>query len=354
MLTLQEKIEIVLICGETMPHRRVADIFNGRHPLANPICHTTVGKIMKKFKQSGSVDNLFKKPHNKWKTNDETALNVLLDVTEHGKTSLSQVSQRTDVSSTSVATILKRNKFHPYKPRFVNTLKERDYIPRFEFSAWFQGEVEETRLFPRQILWSDEATFTSNGTVSSQNCRWWARENPNFIIECRDQYSFKTNVWCGILNNRLIGPFFFRQNLNGERYLHLLEGELSDILEDMPPNIRQTLWYQQDGASIHTTLAVRRFLDRKFGRKWIGRYSNYPWPARSPDLTPLDFFLWGYLKSKVYLQRPFRDLDHLENTIRECAMAIPQRFLINAVKEVSRRTIICMERDGRHTEVPMH
>lgn len=259
------------------------------------------------------------------------------------------------MSSTSVATLLKRNKFHPYKPRFVNTLKERDYIPRFEFSAWFQGEVEETRLFPRQILWSDEATFTSNGTVSSQvSCRWWARENPNFKIECRDQYSFKTNVWCGILNNRLIGPFFFRQNLNGERYLHLLEGELSDILEDMPPNIRQTLWYQQDGASIHTTLAVRRFLDRKFGRKWIGRYSNYPWPARSPDLTPLDFFLWGYLKSKVYLQRPFRDLDHLENTIRECAMAIPQRFLINAVKEVSWRTIICMERDGRHTEVPMH
>ena len=27
---------------------------------------------------------------------------------------------------------------------------------------------------------------------------------------------------------------------------------------------------------------------------------DHPWPPRSPDLTAADFFLWGYLKEKVY------------------------------------------------------
>ena len=27
---------------------------------------------------------------------------------------------------------------------------------------------------------------------------------------------------------------------------------------------------------------------------------NIEWPFRSPDLTPCDFFRWGYLKKKVF------------------------------------------------------
>ncbi|KAF2367907.1 hypothetical protein FHG87_001352, partial [Trinorchestia longiramus] len=39
------------------------------------------------------------------------------------------------------------------------------------------------------------------------------------------------------------------------------------------------------------------------------------WPPRSPDLTPCDFFLWGYLKNKVYFSPP-QDLEELQNRIR--------------------------------------
>lgn len=350
MLSLRDKIEIVLLCGENRTNRDVQRIFNARHP-ERSIAHSSVSRIINKFKRTGSVENLFKRQHVAWKNNQETSLQVCLDVVEQQITSVSQISHRCEISDTSARRILKNNRFHPYKPRFISTLNERDFIPRFDFSVWFQGEIEENPLFPRQILWTDESTFTSNGVVSSQNCRWWAQENPNFIIECKDQYSFKVNVWCGILDNKLIGPFFFRENLNSEKYLHFLNNKIFDVLNRMPLNLRQNMWYQQDGASIHSTVAVRNFLDQKFQRKWIGRYSQYPWPARSPDLTPLDFFLWGYLKYKVYKKRPFRNLDHLEHTIRECAFQIPPEFLKNAVKDVSRRTEICIERDGHHSEM---
>lgn len=39
-----------------------------------------------------------------------------------------------------------------------------------------------------------------------------------------------------------------------------------------------------------------------FPGKWIGTHSSIPWPPRSPDLTCLDYFLWGYLKNKVGIQ----------------------------------------------------
>nr|XP_023027619.1 vanin-like protein 2 [Leptinotarsa decemlineata] len=55
MLNLQEKIEIVLICGENTGHRQVADIFNARHPARN-IHQSTVSRIIAKFKSTGSVE----------------------------------------------------------------------------------------------------------------------------------------------------------------------------------------------------------------------------------------------------------------------------------------------------------
>ncbi|KAG8309961.1 hypothetical protein J6590_073086 [Homalodisca vitripennis] len=45
---------------------------------------------------------------------------------------------------------------------------------------------------------------------------------------------------------------------------------------------------------------------------WIGRCGAVEWSAHSPDLSPMDFFLWGYLKDKVYRTKP-RDLAHLRN-----------------------------------------
>lgn len=298
------------------------------------------------------MDNNFKKPHRKWITNnEENEENVLLSINENPKTSLFRVSQITGVSKTSTQRILKQNKYHPYKPHFINTLKERDYDRRFEFCAWLQGEIEGNRHFLKYLLFTDEAKFSSNGTVSSQNCRWWADENPNFTIECRDQYSFTTNVWCAIFNNKIIGPYFFRENINSELYLHFLMFELEEVINHFSDEEKEQLWFQQDGAPCHSTQIVREYLDYQFRGKWIGRNSTHPWPARSPDLTPLDFFLWGYLKNKVYSYRPFQNINHMENVIRECCTNITESILKNVNKEVFKRTIKCMEVEGRHVEI---
>ena len=58
------------------------------------------------------------------------------------------------------------------------------------------------------------------------------------------------------------------------------------------------LHFQQDGALAHYAKDVRQWLDEKFPGRWIGCRGLIKWPARSPDLTPLDFFSMGSFKKR--------------------------------------------------------
>ncbi|EFN87845.1 hypothetical protein EAI_10117, partial [Harpegnathos saltator] len=68
------------------------------------------------------------------------------------------------------------------------------------------------------------------------------------------------------------------------------------------------VWFQQDGAQPHYGRIVRNYLNDTFLNRWIGRRGTIEWPPRSPDIAPLDFFLWGTIKNKVYFTKP-RNLD---------------------------------------------
>jgi hypothetical protein len=59
-------------------------------------------------------------------------------------------------------------------------------------------------------------------------------------------------------------------------------------------NNERDCWFQQDGATCHTTHATMGMLEELFGPRII---SKGLWPPRSPDLMPLDFYLWGFLKN---------------------------------------------------------
>ncbi|GFW17776.1 DUF4817 domain-containing protein [Trichonephila clavipes] len=79
----------------------------------------------------------------------------------------------------------------------------------------------------------------------------------------------------------------------------------------------QELWFQQDGATCHTARATIDLLKDTFGDRLISRFGPVNWPPRSCDLTPLDYFLWGYVKSLVYADKS-QTLDHLEEQHSPC------------------------------------
>ncbi|GFU19586.1 hypothetical protein TNCV_21591 [Trichonephila clavipes] len=138
--------------------------------------------------------------------------------------------------------------------------------------------------FHKRILFSDEAHFWLNGYVNKQNCRIWS----------------EANLQVHVITN------FFIPDLNNH-----------DV---------QELWFQQDGATCHTARATIDLLKDTFGDRLISRFGPVNWPPRSCDLTPLDYFLWGYVKSLVYADKP-QTLDHLEDNIRRVTADIRPQML---------------------------
>ncbi|GFU91243.1 putative LOC100569746 [Trichonephila clavipes] len=86
------------------------------------------------------------------------------------------------------------------------------------------------------------------------------------------------------------------------------------------------LWFQQDGATCHAARATIYLLKDTLGDRLISRFGPVNWHPRSFDLTPLDYFLWGYVKSLVYANKP-QTLDHLEDTIHRVIADIRPQML---------------------------
>ena len=90
---------------------------------------------------------------------------------------------------------------------------------------------------------------------------------------------------------------------------------------DMPD-----MWFQQDGVTCHTARATIVKLRAAFGEQFISRSGPVNWPPRSCDLTPLDFFLCGYVKAHVYMDKSAM-IDALEANIEAFIREIPADML---------------------------
>ena len=111
----------------------------------------------------------------------------------------------------------------------------------------------------------------------------------------------------------------------------------------------EDITFQHDGASSHFHRAVRDWLDEVFPHKWIGRRGPIEWTPRSPDLTPLDFYLWGFVKTNVYASK-VHTLEDLETRIIDAVRSISQTTLQNTLDETVRRWMKCVEVNGGHIE----
>jgi hypothetical protein len=161
---------------------------------------------------------------------------------------------------------------------------------------WLEKFENDPKLVDR-IFWSDEAKFNMNTTVNQHNCTYWARENPHLKFEVPNTQE-RVMVWCGMSSDGLVGPYFFKDTVTGSSYKHML------VHYAWPQLKHKKFYFQHDGAPSHYVVTVREWLDEKFPDRWIGRRGPFDWPARSPDLTPCDFFLWGYLKDTVFQTPP--------------------------------------------------
>jgi len=107
------------------------------------------------------------------------------------------------------------------------------------------------------------------------------------------------------------------------------------------------VWFQQDGATAHTSRRSLSLLREMFPGHVISLHGDIGWLPHSPDLTPCDFFLWGYLKAKVYKQRPLT-LEALKEVIRREVAAITPEMILKVMDNYRERLHQFINIQGRH------
>ncbi|EGI66419.1 hypothetical protein G5I_05054, partial [Acromyrmex echinatior] len=107
------------------------------------------------------------------------------------------------------------------------------------------------------------------------------------------------------------------------------------------------VWFQQDGVPAHFAVATRDYLNEIFHNKWIGRRGSIEWPPRSPDLAPLDYFYWGYLKMKLDANHP-QTIPELKEEIRRTINEISPQLCQNVIENFVKRMNVCKQSRGGH------
>ena len=105
---------------------------------------------------------------------------------------------------------------------------------------------------------------------------------------------------------------------NGERYREMTSHFFLPKMQELD---LYDMWFQQDGAICHTARVTMDLLSGEFGEHFISRSG-----PRSCDLTPLDYFLWGYVKDHVYTDKP-ASIYALEDNFEAFIRVIPAEML---------------------------
>ncbi|GFX96966.1 uncharacterized protein TNCV_1996981 [Trichonephila clavipes] len=254
-----------------------------------------------------------------------------------------EAARRLGLPPSSVRNILCRIlQLYPYKLQSRHELLPADTAQREAFAKWAFSKMEQDPTWVFNILWTDEAHFSLHGDVNNHNCRIWATSNPREYTQ-KPLHSPKVTAWCGFTGSFIIGPFFFEtqcpvngwimETVNAQRYLTLLRETVVPCLIQRGQISNVT--FMQDGATSHTANPVKAFLIQMFGEdRIVSRRCRYTWTPRSPDLTTADFWLWGYLKSRVYLSGPL-SLSELNDAIRREVSSIHPDMLNSSVAGLS-------------------
>lgn len=279
--------------------------------------------------------------------NADIEINVLAFFFAHPHASVRQAERYSGMSKASIQRILKKHRWHPYSIQLQQNIKIEDRQARVQFCEFYLMKSQEDENFTKKIIWSDEAKFTKNGIFNRKNQHYWAANNPRATSERNFQQSWSFNVYCSIKFDKIFAIYLYDKTLNGEEYVNIIQNVIRPNVERLN---NEQLWYQHDGAPAHRTPEVTNMLYQVFEDRWLGFNGPFKWPARSPDLTPLDFCIWGYIKDQVY-DVPPTTKEEMKSTVLNCFNNLPQDVIWKATQnEMQKRVFKCLETGGRTFE----
>lgn len=192
------------------------------------------------------------------------------------------------------------------------------------------------------VLFTDESRFCLRSPDGRG--RVWRRSGERYA-ECTfsPRVSFQGGsvmVWAGISSQARTELYIVpRGSLTADRYINEI---LQDYVVPYAPFIGENFTLMQDNARPHAAHIVREYLNE------VG-ISQMAWPARSPDLNPIEH-LWDRLGRNIRSRIPAPlTLDQLRVALLEEWEAIPQNEVSNLINSMPRRTNAVIQARGGNT-----
>ena len=199
--------------------------------------------------------------------------------------------------------------------------------------------------FLDNVWFSDKAHFLLSGHVNSKNNIFCGSTPPEHCLQ-NPLHSVKCTAWAAISKHGIIGPFWFEDDnersvtINTERYVQVL-GKFWTEHGRRRGVVRVLQWFQQDGATPHTSNESLAWLQQCFPDRLISRRCDPQWSPHSPDLNTPDFYMWGYLKDRVYGNNP-QTIPELKTAITAAIRTIPREECGMVIENFARRIQMCL------------
>ncbi|CAK9814796.1 hypothetical protein ANTQUA_LOCUS8218 [Anthophora quadrimaculata] len=266
--SFEEQVDMILIYEEIRQNSiRAQALYAERYPHHTHSSHRPFQRLCKKLKETGNLGTR-ETSRRKRASDERNEVGVLAIVAHNPQISPRQIERESGIGRRSVLRILARHIFYPYHISVHQNLHGTDFMNRVLFCQWALHKIQMDETFFSSILFTDEARFTNHGNLNLHNMHYWSTDNSHWL-QVENQRQWSVNVWCGIVGDQIIGPHFIDGNLTGEGYEHFIRSTLGILLENVPLNVRQMMWLQQDGCPAHYAWRVTDALNELYPNRWI-------------------------------------------------------------------------------------
>ena len=313
------------------------------------IPHQTVSNIIKRFQNSQEFSD---KPRSGRPRSARSRKNIKAikeRIQRDPRRSMRKMARDLKIDERSVRNIVKKDlKLKPIKFQSAHVLTDAMKKQRLEkcrsLLKRLRGGVH------LNVLWSDEAPFSIEQEFNKQNDRILspnvATANQQSRIVQKSSHPKSLMVWGGITADGKTPLFFVKPGVKIDQKYYQDEVLTKGLTPWAQKHFSGRNWiFQQDSAPAHRARSTIHWLNAQK----INFITPDEWPSNSPDINPMDFAIWGILKSKV-LATPHKSLDALKRKLIKEWDAIPEKVLRAAVDDVPKRLRACIREKGGYFE----